>query len=64
MLGHTFASRLLEKRESLAYVKEQLGHSSIKIKETPTDTDPEANTAAGGGVKMAETTARVYYRQG
>jgi integrase len=28
---HTFASRLIEQRESLAYVRDQLGHSSIKI---------------------------------
>jgi len=30
-LRHTFASLLLERRESLAYVSEQLGHSSPAI---------------------------------
>jgi integrase len=30
-LRHTFASLLIQNREPLAYVKEQLGHSSIKI---------------------------------
>jgi integrase len=28
---HTFASLLIQTSESLAYVKDQLGHSSIKI---------------------------------
>ena len=30
-LRHTFASLLLQNRESLAYVRDQLGHSSIKM---------------------------------
>src|SRR5262245_5062207 len=30
-LWHTFASLLIQNGESLAYVKEQMGHSSIKI---------------------------------
>ncbi len=31
LLRHTFASRLLQNRESPAYVKEQLGHHSIQV---------------------------------
>jgi integrase len=30
-LRHTFASLLIQNWESLAYVKEQMGHSSIKV---------------------------------
>jgi integrase len=29
--GHTFASRLIQQGESLAYVRDQMGHHSIKI---------------------------------
>jgi len=46
-LRHTFASMLIQAGESLAYVKEQLGHSSITI---TVDTDgyliPGTNKAA------------------
>ena len=28
---HTFASRLLQNQESIVYVKDQLGHHSIKV---------------------------------
>jgi integrase len=30
-LRHTFASRLIQNGESLAYVKDQMGHHSIKV---------------------------------
>jgi integrase len=30
-LRHTFASLLIQNGESLAYIKDQLGHSSIKM---------------------------------
>ena len=30
-LRHTFASRLIQNGESLVYVKDQLGHHSIKV---------------------------------
>jgi integrase len=30
-LRHSFASQLLQNGESLTYVKEQMGHSSIKV---------------------------------
>jgi integrase len=31
MMRHAFASLLIQRGESLAYIKEQLGHSSIRI---------------------------------
>ena len=30
-LRHTYASLLIQNREPLAYIKDQLGHSSIKV---------------------------------
>jgi integrase len=41
-LRHTFASLLLQQGESIVYVKEQLGHASIQITSTPTDTSSPA----------------------
>jgi len=46
-LRHTFASRLLQNGESLVYVKDQLGHASIKITvDTYGHLIPGANKAA------------------
>ncbi len=46
-LRHTVASRLIANGESLAYVKEQMGHSSIKITvDTYGHLIPGANRAA------------------
>jgi len=46
-LRHTFASRLLQNGESLAYVREQMGHHSIKVTvDTYGHLIPGANKAA------------------
>jgi integrase len=46
-LRHTFASLLLQNGESLVYVKEQLGHSSIQVTvDTYGHLIPGANRAA------------------
>jgi integrase len=46
-LRHSFASRLIQNGESLAYVKEQLGHASITITvDTYGHLIPGANKAA------------------
>jgi integrase len=53
---HTFASRLLQNGESPAYVKEQMGHSSIKITvDTYGHLIPGSNKAA---VDRLDTTGR------
>jgi Phage integrase family len=55
-LRHTFASRLLQNGESPAYVKEQMGHSSIKITvDTYGHLIPGSNKAA---VDRLDTTGR------
>ena len=44
-LRHTFASRLIQNGESLAYVKDQMGHHSIKLTvDTYTGTSYPAQT--------------------
>jgi integrase len=46
-LRHTFASLLIEQGESLAYVRDQMGHSSIQITvDTYGHLIPGANRAA------------------
>jgi integrase len=46
-LRHTFASLLIQDNQSLAYVKDQLGHSSIKVTvDTYGHLIPGANRAA------------------
>lgn len=55
-LRHTFASRLLQNGESPAYVKEQMGHSSIKVTvDTYGHLIPGSNKAA---VDRLDTTGR------
>jgi integrase len=55
-LRHTFASRLLQNGESPAYVKEQMGHASIKITvDTYGHLIPGSNKAA---VDRLDTTGR------
>ena len=49
-LRHTFASRLLENGESPAYVKEQMGHHSIKV---TVDIYPSGAGIEPGGVRSA-----------
>jgi integrase len=46
-LRHTFASLLIQQGESLAYVKEQMGHSSIQI------TVVYGHLVAGGTVQLS-----------
>jgi integrase len=55
-LRHTFASLLLQQGESVVYVKEQLGHSSIQITvDTYGHLIPGANRAAVDGLDDAPT---------
>jgi integrase len=62
-LRHTYASLLIQNGESLAYVKDQLGHSSIKI-----TVDTYAHLAAGGNKaavdRLDELTGRNLYATG
>ncbi len=59
-LRHTFASRLLQNRESPAYVKEQMGHSSIQVTvDIYGHLMPGANRArSGGGNGLVTATGR------
>ena len=48
-LRHTFASRLIQNGESLAYVRDQMGHHSIKVTvDIYGHLVPGANKASGG----------------
>src|SRR5262249_31492801 len=56
-LRHTFASLLIQNGESLAYVKDQLGHSSIKMTvDVYGHLVPGANRAAVNRLPGAEST--------
>ncbi len=61
-LGHTYASLLIQNGESLAYVRDQLGHSSIK---TTVDSYghllPSGNKAAVDRLDDSPTTRRNLY---
>jgi integrase len=60
-LRHTFASRLLQNGESIVYVRDQLGYSSIKITvDTYGHLIPGANKAA---VDRLDATPRNRRRQ-
>jgi integrase len=62
-LSHTYASLLIQSGESLAYVRDQLGHSSIKITVgTYGHLVPGANEAAVD--RLAELTGRNLYAAG
>lgn len=55
-LRHTFASLLIQNGESLAYVKEQMGHHSIKITvDTYGHLVPGGNKAAVDRLDQLET---------
>jgi integrase len=59
-LRHTFASLLIQNGESLAYIKDQLGHSSIKMTvDVYGHLVPGANRAAVNRLPSLKTTAVV-----
>lgn len=63
MLRHTYASLLIQNGESLAYVRDQLGHASIKITvDTYGHLVPGANKAAVD--RLDELTGRNLYATG
>jgi integrase len=62
-LRHTYASLLIQNGESLAYVRDQLGHASIKITvDTNGHLVPGANKAAVD--RLDELTGRNLYATG
>jgi integrase len=62
-LRHTYASLLIRKRESLAYVRDQLGHHSIKLTvDTYGHLVPRANRAAVD--RLDDATGRNLYATG
>ena len=62
-LRHTYASLLIQNGESLAYVRDQLGHASIKITvDTYGHLVPGANKAAVD--RLDELTGRNLYATG
>ncbi len=59
-LRHTYASLLIQNRESLAYIRDQLGHHSIKLTvDTYRHLVPGANRAAVD--RLDDTTGRNLY---
>src|SRR5262245_40602953 len=62
-LRHTYASLLIQNGESLAYVRDQLGHSSVKITvDTYSHLAPGGNKAAVD--RLDELTGRNLYATG
>jgi len=63
-MRHTFASLLIQQGESLAYVRDQLGHKSIQITSTCTAIWCRAATAARSIASMIRNPPQPRRNQG